>query len=200
MKEDKPKISIAVPTHDMKNGDFFLNRLIDSIEMQTFDDYEIVITKEGRMAENTNAAIKKCKGEIIKILYMDDYLAHEKSLQEIVDNFKGGWLVTGCEHDAGSGERFNPHYPVFNANDYDNYIGSPSVLSFENNEPLFFDETLTWLLDHDLYKRLYARYGPPTILNSLNVVIGIGEHQMTNILSDELKLKERDFINKKYGK
>lgn len=195
-----PKISVCVPTHDMKNGDFFLNRLMESLDKQTFRDFEVVITKKGKMAENTNAAIKKAKGEIIKILYMDDYLAHENSLKEIVDNFKGGWLVTGCEHDAGSGERFNPHYPVFAPNNYDNYVGSPSVLAFENNKPLLFDEEMTWLLDHDLYKRLYARYGLPTFLNSLNVVIGIGEHQMTNILTEELKDKERKIINNKYGK
>ncbi len=196
---NKPKISVCIPIYDMKNIDAFLCRLMNSLAIQKFRDFEIVITKDGAMAENTNSAIKKAKGEIIKILYMDDYLAHENSLQEIVDNFKGGWLVTGCEHDTGSGKRFNPHYPTFRHNDVDNMIGSPSVLAFENKEPLLFDETMTWLLDYDLYKRLYVRYGPPIIVNGLNVVIGIGEHQATNLLSDELKLKEREYINKKYG-
>lgn len=67
----------------MKDADFFLRRLMESLEMQTFRDFEIVITKDGRMAENTNSAIKKAKGEIIKILYMDDYLAHSDSLKNI---------------------------------------------------------------------------------------------------------------------
>lgn len=199
MKNNTPKISVAIPIYDMKNGDSFLRRIMQSLEMQTFRDFEIVITKDGKMAENTNAAIKKCKGEIIKVLYQDDYLHHASSLQEIVDNFKGGWLVTGCVHDNGDGQKWNPHYPVFSPDDDDNYIGSPSVLAFENKDPLLFDETMTWLLDHDLYKRLYARYGPPTILNSLNVVIGIGSHQVTNLLSDEVKMKEREYINKKHG-
>jgi len=166
----------------------------------TFKDYEIILTKKGGMAENTNEGIKRARGEIVKILYLDDYLTHERALQEIVNNFSYGWLVTGCNHDLGDGEKFNPHFPKFSPMDADNFIGSPSVLAFENKDPLLFDEKMTWLLDFDLYKRLYERYGPPTILNSLNVTIGLGGHQMTNILSDEEKLQERSYLNNKNGK
>ncbi len=51
-------ISIILPIHDMKNGAYFLWRAVNSIMSQTYKDYEIIITKEGRMAENTNAGIK----------------------------------------------------------------------------------------------------------------------------------------------
>src|SRR3990167_1783291 len=107
--DKKPKISICIPTHNMDNADFFLVRLIKSLQTQTFRDFEIVITKDGAMAENTNAAIKKAKGEIIKILYMDDYLAHPDALKNIAENFKGGWLATGCVHDFGDGVLKEPH-------------------------------------------------------------------------------------------
>ena len=59
-----PKISICIPTHNMKNKQFFLDRALESIRSQTFQDYEIVITEDGRMAENTNSAIKKATGEL----------------------------------------------------------------------------------------------------------------------------------------
>lgn len=195
--EIRPKISIVIPYHDMDNAGFFLKRNIDSIMSQTFKDYEIVLTKSGKMAPNTNEGIKRSRGEIIKIIYLDDYLGHKDALKEIVEAFKGGWLVTGCEHDMGNGIRSNPHLAQFNIDDEDNFIGSPSVLAFENKEPLLFDEEMTWLLDFDLYKRLYARYGPPQILDTMNVVIGIHSGQVTNHLSDEVKLKEREYLNKK---
>ena len=194
------KLSIAIPIHNMDNADFFLVRLIKSLQIQTFRDFEIVITKDGQMAENTNAAIKKCKGEIIKILYMDDRLAHENSLKEIVDIFKGGWLATGCVHDNGDGKLFNPHLPSYEGIPNSiNTIGSPSIVAIENKNPILFDENMSWLLDVDYYKRLYERYGEPTLLNDLNVIIGVGSHQMTHILTDEEKLMEQNYLNYKYA-
>ena len=192
------KLSIAVPTHAMKNEQFFLNRLQDSLDQQTFQDFELIMTREGAMAKNTNSAIKCSKGELIKVLYMDDYLRHPHALQDIVDGFSGQWLVTGCEHDDGK-KWFNPHYPTWNDNIQTvNTIGSPSVLTIKNDNPLLFDETMTWMLDGDYYRRMYDRFGPPTILNTLNVIIGIHEGQTTNLLSDELKAREHTYMLKKH--
>lgn len=185
----------------MPDKEFFLNRCLESIDNQTLKDYEIVITEEGLMAHNTNAAIKRAQGEIVKILYMDDFFAHENALKNIVDNFTGGWLVSGCVHARKDGYRFNPHMPSYNQAIHTgiNSIGSPSVLAFENKDPLLFDEGLSWLLDVDLYKRLYEKYGEPVILNDVNVVIGVGSHQTTHTLPDETKQAEFDYVIRKYA-
>ena len=199
-----PKISIAIPTHDMPNGEFFLNRAIQSIRAQTFTDYEVVVTKEGKMAHNTNAAIKKSKGELVKILYMDDYLAHENSLQEIVDHFEGEWLATGCLHQTTDGDLYedphSPHYPEYthDISTGNNRLGSPSVITLRREGVLFFDENLSWLLDCDLYARYYKHYGLPILLNDLNVVIGIGKHQTTHRLPNRIKNWEHEYLNKKH--
>jgi hypothetical protein len=187
----RPKISLIVPYHDMDNAGFFLKRNIDSIMAQTFTDYEIVFTKAGRMAENTNAGIKRARGELIKILYLDDMLAHENALQNIVDNFKGEWMITGCDT--------NPHpYWTDDLHTGNNKLGSPSVLTVRNNNPMLFDETMSWLLDCDLYKRMYDIYGEPTILDEVNVIIGIGDHQMTHKLTNEEKQSEHEYMYNKY--
>ncbi len=184
----------------MPNGSFFLWRLVQSLMMQSFKDYELVITQEGLMARNTNAAIKKARGEIVKILYMDDYFAHNDSLKLIVDSFKPEtqWVVTGCLHDDGE-SKGNAHLPSYSQDIHtgNNTIGSPSVLAFRREECLYFDENLSWLLDCDLYSRYYETYGLPTILKDLNVVIGIGEHQTTYALSNETKQWEHDYLNNK---
>lgn len=195
----KPRISIAVPIHDMANGDYFLQRLKDSLYKQTFQDFELVITKEGKMAENTNAAIKQCSGDIIKILYMDDFLANPFALQHITHNFKGGWMATGCTHTEDGTTFFNDHVPTWNDDmeSGNNTIGSPSVIAFENNDPLLFDENLSWMLDVELYGRLYKRYGLPRLINMIDIGIGIGPHQMTNILTDEEKLQEVKYLHGK---
>ena len=187
----RPKVSIILPYHDMENAEFFLKRNIDSIMSQTFKDYEIVLTKDGLMAENSNSAIKRAKGELIKILYLDDYFAHKDALADIVDAFKGNWLITGTDN--------NPHpYWTDDIHTGNNKLGSPSALTFKNDNPLLFDEKLSWLLDCDLYTRLFERYGEPVILDDINVVIGCGTHQSTHLLSDELKASEVNYLMKKY--
>ncbi len=187
----RPKVSIAIPTHNMKNGDFFLKRCLDSIRMQSYQDYEIVVTDRGKMAENTNNAIKESNGELIKIMYMDDYFAHKDALKHIVENFKGEWMITGADT--------NPRpYWTDDIETGNNKLGSPSALTMRKDKHLLFDEKLSWLLDCDLYKRLYALHGEPTILDEVNVKIGIHDGQMTNILTEEEKLEEFNYMQKKY--
>lgn len=192
------KISVIIPIHWMKNWSFFLERCLKSIEKQIFTDYEIILTHSGLMGANTNRAIQSATGEIIKILYMDDYLAHSDSLKNLADNFKGGWLATGCVHDWGDGKLINPHLARIDGilinSKLTNTVGSPSVIAVENKDPLLFDEKMTWVLDLDYYKRLYERYGEPTILDSYDVIIGCGDHQVTHIISKEDKLKEEKYF------
>lgn len=195
-KSIRPKVSIVVPYHDMENAEFFLKRNIDSIMSQTYTNYEIVLTKEGKMAENTNAGIRKARGELIKILYLDDYFAHENALQDIVDNFTGYWMITATNNNH------NPYYTE-DIETGNNRLGSPSALTMRNENRIFFDEQMTWLLDCDYYKRMYQLWGLPDILKVIgrkeNVVIGEGPHQMTHILTEEQKDSEFTYMQQKYG-
>lgn len=181
----------------MQNKEYFLNRCIDSIRQQTYQNYEIVICEAGKgMAGNTNEAMRQANGELLKILFMDDFFESKDSLKKIVDNFKGNWLVTGCKNDQDLGH----HMPMY-SDDIEtgnNTIGSPSVLTMRNGLDMYFDEELSWLLDVDLYKRLYTKYGAPVILNDINVVLGVGDHQTTNILTLNHKLSEHNYLKKKY--
>jgi len=217
------KIAICIPVHSMDNAPYFFTRCLDSIISQTYDNFEVFIADNSdddvlyKISQtygmkitwiknpikgacvNTNEAIKGAKGEIIKILYADDLFAHKNALQVIADAWKGGWLVTGCYHTTGK-DRINPHLAMYNDKIHtgNNTIGSPSVLSFENNNPYLFDEDSVWLFDCDLYKRLHKRYGMPTVLNDFNVVIGIGSHQMTEKISQGRKDEEVSIMTKRY--
>jgi len=191
MQKNNPKVSIVIPIHNMQDGDFFLWRAVTSIMEQTFKDYEIVIVKEGLMAENTNAGILKARGELVKILYLDDYFAHPNALQDIVDNFEGEWMITGVNTNP------TPYWTtdILVGN---NHLGSPSALTMRNETALLFDPRLSWLLDCELYWRLFKQYGQPKILKGVNVNIGIHEGQMTNLMSDDYKYKEHELVQKLY--
>lgn len=174
----------------MKNWPLFMERCLKSIEEQSFTNYEIVMVKVGKMAETTNACIKRANGELIKVLYLDDMLAHKDALRDIVENFKGDWMITGTDN--------NPYpYWTDDIGMGNNKLGSPSALTIRNDNPLMFDERMSWLLDCDYYKRMYDRYGEPEILDGTNVIIGIHDGQMTNILTDKDKADEEDYLNTK---
>lgn len=216
------EISIAIPVYAMGNkGLEMLKRCLESIRTQTLKPFEVVITdnsvgeyqvqmkklalsfkdlnvkyfvnpKKG-ITINTNETIKKCRGELIKILYQDDYFAHPEALQIISDNFTPTtqWLVTGCHNNLIP--RYTEDIHLGN-----NKIGAPSVLTIRNEMPLLFDEKLSWLFDCDYYRRMYEAYGEPCFIYDVNVKIGIGDHQMTNILSDEIKNKELAIMKERY--
>ena len=189
-----PKVSIVLPIHDMKNGAFFLWRAINSIMEQTFKNYEIIITKEGSMPVNTNIGIKRATGELIKILYMDDWFAHPLALEHMVEAMnqrpKSHWLITATDTNT------NPHW-TDDLETGNNKLGSPSAL-MTRNPTTYFDEKLSWLLDCDLYKRLESQFGKPVILEDININIGVHEGQMTNILTDEEKLTEHNYTKTKF--
>jgi glycosyltransferase involved in cell wall biosynthesis len=216
-------ISVTIPTSDMKDKERFFTRCLDSLWKQSYQDFEIVVTDNSEdrviediceyyksgisyyrnpikgMAQNTNEGIRRAKGDLIKILYMDDYLAHIDSLLKIINHFKGNWLVTACLHDDGI-EVFKPHLAKYSQDIYlgNNTIGGPSVLTIKNENPLLFDEEMTWLLDCDYYKRCFDKWGEPDIMRDYNVIMGLHPEQATNTMGRDRKLQEYNYMRKKY--
>ncbi len=161
------------------------------------------LNESQRMSGNTNNAIKFAKGKIIKILFLDDFLYSRKSIEEIVNSFdlvNDDWLVTAAEHSNDGTTYIRPFYPRYNKKIHlgKNTISSPSVLTIKNSNPLLFDLNLTWLMDCDYYKRCYDKFGPPKILNKINVVNRIGKHQVSNALDGNRKKIELNYVKGKH--
>ena len=189
---NNPLVSIAIPFYGgMKNANFFLKRAIDSLRKQTYQNWELVITEEGKASHNTNEAIKQSEGELIKVLYMDDYFTHKDALKEIVRNFKGEWMITGCNNNLN---------PVYTGDIHlgNNKLGSPSCLTIRKGCEVVFDEDLVWLLDCDFYKKMFIKYGEPVILNGDYMTIGEHEGQATNQLNNKIKDEEVHLLRKRY--
>ena len=158
-------------------------------------NYERNKEKRGNFTQNTNKAMRRCNGEIIKILYQDDFLWDKHSLEKINNAFNKNvnWLVTSCIHTANGTNFYNEIQPSYNENIFRgiNTIGNPSVLSVRNQEDmLYFDERMIWTVDVDYYKRLYDKFGLPTILNEKTVVIRLWNKQMTHLIPQQIKQKE----------
>jgi len=230
----KKLVSICIPTYEMKGlGAQFLKHSFDILIRQTFKDFDIVISDHsknddiknlcteyaekldihyfkntehiGSSSANINNAIKKATGTLIKILFQDDFLFDENSLQHTVDHFdleKDHWLVSGCEHSNNGVNFLRPFYPKYNHKIHlgKNTISSPSVLTIKNDSLLLFDEHLLWLMDCDYYRRLYDAFGAPKILHEITVVNRIGTHQVTKLLATKkVRTDEREYMIRKFG-
>jgi glycosyltransferase involved in cell wall biosynthesis len=107
----QPKVSICIPAY---NQPLLLKRCLASILIQTFEDFEVIITDDSRHNEiedivqefndprifyhknvrpldspaNWNKAVEYVKGEYIKILHHDDWFSTDTALERFVMCFE----------------------------------------------------------------------------------------------------------------
>jgi glycosyltransferase involved in cell wall biosynthesis len=222
-------MSICIPTWEQHGfGLKFLTKLLESIYTQTFNDYEIIISDHSKNNDiqnyverlpkvryfkynenygngvcNTNNALIYAQGEIIKIMFQDDFLYSEHTLQKIESCFKNNninWLVTACNHTTNEMDFYRPFYPSWNKNlVYGvNTISSPSVLSFLKKDTIKFDDKLVMLMDVDFYYQLFLKYGEPFYLQEILVTNRIHEFQISTQYDKDIN-DEISYIKMKYN-
>lgn len=230
------KISIAIPTWETNGrGDEFLDDLLRTIEIQTFRDFDVVISdhsendlilskvqefdtkfkikyiknteKRGCGPANTNSAIKNCDGDIIKIMFQDDFFYDDEALEKIYYTLSDSdkhWLLNGTNHTSDHGYSFYwDLYPRYNENLLNgvNTISSPSVVSFKKSARQNFDENLVYLMDTDYYHTMYALYGDPIYYDDILVTNRVHSDSISsNIVDKNLITKnESEYCMKKHG-
>ena len=224
-------ISICIPTYEMNGkGVEYLNFSFDILYKQSYKNFDIIISDNSKSSDienlcsqwkskldikhfynhekygnagNVNSAMKKATGNIIKILFQDDFLFGNESLETQLVHFVGNhnyWMVTACCHTKDGINFYNPLYPKYHDNiQYgENTISSPSVLMFKNENVIEFDENLCWLMDVDYYKMLYDKFGLPSICNYVTIVNREHENSISNKLAEKNKITDLNYIKKKY--
>ena len=230
------KLSIAVPTWEFNGlGDVFLDDLLSTIEIQYFKDFEVVISdhssdnkvlnkvKEfddkfeikyvknndsiGNSPANLNNAIDNCSGEIIKIMFQDDFFYDDEALEKIYYSLSDSdrmWLLSGTNHTKDHGNSFFwDLYPKFNDDLLKgvNTISSPSVVAFKSFASLPFDEDLVYFMDLDYYYGMRLKYGEPMYYNDILVTNRIHDNSISSgiLNKEEIMEKESEYCMKKYG-
>jgi glycosyltransferase involved in cell wall biosynthesis len=230
------KISIAIPTWESyNNGEQFLDDLLRTIEIQTFKDFEVVISdhskddyllpkiKEfgdkfdikyfrnendrGNSPANLNNAISKCSGEIIKIMFQDDFFYDDEALEKIyyaLSDSDKMWLLNGTNHTNDHGNSFYwDLYPKFNDELLKgvNTISSPSVVSFKRECHILFDENLKYLMDLDYYYAMRETYEDPIFYNDILVSNRVHQDSISSNIKnkEELLITESKYCFEKYG-
>lgn len=228
MVDLKPRFSICIPVWEQHGvGLEYLQDLIQSIQIQTFQNYEIVISdhskdnkiyefvtalnnvkyirnlsNQGNGVYNLNQALIRASGDIIKIMFQDDFMFDCRCLEKFDEAFKyknNKWAVCGCNHtrDGKNFERFM--IPSWNDKILEgiNTISSPSVIAFINENIELFDDNLTMLMDTEYYYRMNKQYGLPIVIEDCLVTNRCHENQISSRYSGNLE-EEIKYCKKKH--
>ena len=218
-----------------KTAERFLVEYLSHLMYQTFKDFEVVISDQSdgdnlkticdtfshvldikyikntsnkkNAANNVNNAVKHATGEIIKLLYMDDFFVDQSALQKIADAFDnnphGKWFISGFTHsNVNRTEFFDTRFPWYE-NKYvngDNTTGNPSNYAVRNNCALEMDDDLLWIVDGEYFYRSYYYHGDPIKLD--DVLVCFREHGSSAFRDpkfQELDAKERQYCIDKYN-
>ena len=209
-------MSVAIPTYESRGrGNEFLDDLFRTLEIQTFKNFEVVISDHsknddlvdvidkfqnkfdilyfknkndrGNGPANNNNAIDKCSGDIIKIMYQDDFFYDDEALQKIHDSFDDDhdWLVCGSNHTQDDGYNFYwDLYPKWNVDIIEgvNSISSPSVMAARKKvfDQIKFDEKLVMMMDCEIYYHIKNKFGDPIYLHDILVSNRIHSEQISS--------------------
>jgi len=228
-------ISIAISTFESNGeGGKLIEYNLDKILLQIYKNFEVVISdhsrnnlildvinkdkyksmnikyikndsKYGNSSFNTNNAINNCSGDLIKILFMDDYLYDENSLTTInnifslEENKNKMWLANSYLHTNNYTNFFRRQVPTFKNHTIElNKIGCPSGITLRKDVKDRFDINLKWFMDTEYYIRLLRKYGSPIFLDEILVINYLHNNQVSNtqINKDLIKFEKNYIINK----
>lgn len=211
------KLSIAIPSYEMNGiGHQYLKECFDSILNQTFKDYEVVISDhssdddikqlcseykdtlnikyyknskhKGNGPYNTNHALEKCKGEIVKIIFQDDLFVNDKALEIIVNGLSGSeykWSLCAFNHTFDGTVFSRPMIPRWTTYmlEGDNLLGGPTNFACKREYLEEFDYNIRLCMDTEFYHRMRYNHGAPLIIE--DILVSHREHG--NRISKNLK-------------
>lgn len=234
-------ISVCIPTY---NNPFSLGRCLLSILNQSYKQFEVVITDDSSNDEtnlliansftdkriryyknetclgspkNWNKALKKAKGEYIKIMHHDDWFSSNDALKEFYFALKTDALENSLIFSSGF-NYYNTNYKpkkikLHPGNNflrklkkkpsillYSNNIGDPSMFFFSRKFNLYFDENTRWNVDVIFFSEFLKKNDGKFIhitKELLNITAG-SPSQLTNTITNKEKFIETVYTFKKY--
>lgn len=235
-----PKVSICIPTYN--NLEAF-KRCFNSVLLQNYTDYEVVVTDDSSneeiknyLAENSqlknifyfknqtalgspenwNEAIRRSKGEYIKILHHDDWFTHENSLEIFVQlldknptseiafvaskniNLETSMIIN---YNRPSKEKIEEikNNPVTLLNG--NFIGAPSATIFRKNNFSIFDSNTIWFVDIDFYIQILLQNNNLIFSEIDAISIGASPTQITKSVESNktINIVEHFYLLNKWG-
>jgi glycosyltransferase involved in cell wall biosynthesis len=218
-----------------KTAEKFLVEYFSHLTFQSFKDFDVVISDQSEddnlkqicdifslvldikyfkntggkknAANNVNNAVRHATGDIVKLLYMDDFFVDPFALQKISDAFdnnpEGKWFISGFTHsNEERTEYFDTRKPWY-GNKYvngDNTTGNPSNYAVRRDCAIEMDDDLLWIVDGEYFYRSYYYHGDPIMID--DVLVCFREHGSSAFRDpkfQELDARERQYCIDKYN-
>jgi glycosyltransferase involved in cell wall biosynthesis len=230
------KVSVVIPCYEYGGkGVRYLSDMFRTISQQTLKEVEVIIPdhsvntdieefccdnifdlniiyfrneeNRGDVASNKNLGMDLAKGEVVKMMYMDDYFytndALEKTYNTLMNSDKM-WLVCGTNHTRDNGKTFDTFImPRWNDNMLrargNNTMSGVSVISYKNPMDVRWDSKTIMLLDVDFYYSLRSKYGDCIYLNECMITQRVNKDALSSTISDEDVQKEFVYCREKHG-
>lgn len=230
------KVSVVIPCYEYGGkGVRYLSDMFRTISQQTIKEVEVIIPdhsvntdieefcydnifdlniiyfrneeNRGDVASNKNLGMDLAKGEVVKMMYMDDYFytndALEKTYNTLINSDKM-WLVCGTNHTRDNGKTFDTFImPRWNDNMLrargNNTMSGVSVISYKNPMDVRWDSKTIMLLDVDFYYSLRSKYGDCIYLNECMITQRVNKDALSSTISDEDVQKEFVYCREKHG-
>lgn len=209
-------------------GTMFLRQLLQTINKQTVrKEIEVVVSddtetndiqgvckefvdlniqhvfnrsKIKNFANNCNNGIRNSTNDYIKPICQDDFFVREDAIEIFLEH-KSSWCASGCIHYNDNDKQFTTSMlPYYQENIIRgiNTISAPSSIAFIKQSGYYFDDTLAWYMDCELYFRLNNR-APLHIIPEILIGNRQWSGQVTHTrISDDIIRQEEQYINKKY--
>ena len=230
MIKNQPFFSICIPSF---NSVKLLSRSIKSIQKQSFNDYEIIISDDSQdenilifynslkdkrinyfkhksvinATENWNFALIKAKGKYKILLHHDDYFSNNLILEGIHNDFLNNGEMMVYFLNFINEDKFSKFYygkfsidQIFKYPEtlvYVNYFSTPSCLVLNQKVNLLYNEKLKWLVDVDLYSRLFKKFKKIKFMADKSMFIGSGDKRITNTILKKEILEEFYLLTQK---
>lgn len=203
-----PLFTIIIPFREDRG---WLQNAIDSVENQTFSDYELIIQQgDHNQSKNVNNALKKASGQYIYILHEDDELysddtveklayfieEEEEAAQQHLTWFVGGAMDTNNVFYDSS---FKDLETLLQNN---TIHGGTCVYNTEKMRELGgFDETLSTGEEYDFNIRLWHSYGEPIYYNFISRYYRIeGQNKSLNFHGFESREERKEYLKNRIVK
>ena len=225
MEKRYPKISIVIPSF---NQGSFIEETILSIINQKYPNLELIIIDalstdntievlkkysgsinyfiseaDNGQADALNKGFKVASGELCAYLNSDDIYIDNIlwKIAEQYNNNKFKWIYTDVlfGNSIENSEYFESRISSFEEFCAIQTIGQQGVF-WENNtlRKPWFDDNLSYVMDHKFFINLYKTYGKPNYLNTTGAFFRIHENSKTSKF-EEILFNERKKIGLEYA-